>query len=80
VVRLVARQALVIVLVGGVVGVAAAAFGSRLLASLLYGIQPIDPVSFGAGLLILGATALLATVMPAAQAANIDPAITLRSE
>ena len=52
----------------------------RLLASLLVGVSPLDPVTFGAVLGLLTLIALLANYTPAARAARLDPAVTLRAE
>ena len=77
---MVVRQSLSVVVVGGVIGLVAATLGSRLLSTLLYGVQPVDPLSFAVATLLLATTAILATVIPATSAANVNPAITLRSE
>jgi len=80
VLAMVVRQSLSVVVVGGVIGLVAATLGSRLLSTLLYGVQPVDPLSFAVATLLLATTAILATVIPATSAANVNPAITLRSE
>ena len=53
---------------------------TRLLVSLLYGVQPIDPVSFGAGTALFAALALAASWMPAKRAASLNPVEALRAE
>jgi predicted permease len=59
----------------------AIAFGaSRLIESMLYGVQPRDPFAIGGAVLLLSMAALLAAFIPALRAARIDPAMTLREE
>jgi ABC-type antimicrobial peptide transport system permease subunit len=74
------RQGLVLVTVGVVTGVAAAAGVTRLLAGLLYQVRPTDPFTFAlaAGLLILVGT--LACLIPARRATHVDPMEALRNE
>jgi putative ABC transport system permease protein len=48
--------------------------------ALLFGVGPTDPATFGTIALILIAVALLASVVPARRAANVDPMISLRVE
>jgi ABC-type antimicrobial peptide transport system permease subunit len=62
----------------GVVGGLAIAFGvTRLLASLLYGVKPADPVSFVAVATALSLVALFATYLPARRVGKTDPTILL---
>jgi predicted permease len=77
---LLVRRSLRPVAAGMAVGVAATAIGSRVIASQLYGISPLDPVAFAgaAGLFLLVAT--LAAWVPARRAARIDPIVALRCE
>jgi ABC-type antimicrobial peptide transport system permease subunit len=64
---------------GGIAaGVAGAAGMTRLMSSMLFGVGTLDPVTYAAVALGLGATALLASYLPAARAARIDPSIALR--
>ncbi len=74
------RQGLVLVTVGVVTGVAAAAGVTRLLTSLLYQVRPTDPFTFAlaAGLLILVGT--IACLIPARRATHVDPMEALRNE
>jgi ABC-type antimicrobial peptide transport system permease subunit len=52
---------------------------SRLIASLLYGTDPTDPLTFIAMVLVLGTIALLAVYIPARRASRINPMIALRN-
>lgn len=72
VVRLVVRQGMVPVGVGLVLGLAAAFAGTRYIASLLFGVEARDPVSFAGATAFLVCIALLATLLPAWRAARIE--------
>ncbi|HEU4692775.1 MAG TPA: ABC transporter permease, partial [Vicinamibacterales bacterium] len=80
VVRLAVRQTLLMTLAGIAVGVAVAAGVTRYLQALLFGITPLDPVSFIAAAALLIAVALFACYLPARRAATIDPMNALRCE
>jgi putative ABC transport system permease protein len=77
---LVMRQGMWLALAGSVAGIAGALVISRLMAKLLYGIQPTDPATFGAVAIALGAVALVACYIPARRAMRIDPMSALRCE
>jgi predicted permease len=74
------RHGLIITGLGLIVGATAAAALSRVLESVLFNVSPLDPLSFGAGVVALAAVALLATWLPARKATRIDPAIALRAQ
>ena len=80
VVGLVIRQGMAPVGAGLVLGLAAAFAGTRYLASLLFGVEARDPVSFAGATAFLVCIALLATLLPAWRAARIDPMIALRQD
>jgi ABC-type antimicrobial peptide transport system permease subunit len=65
---------------GIVVGAVAAAALTRLMSSLLFGVTPLDVVTFVAAAAFLAVAALLASYVPARRAATIDPMETLRAE
>jgi putative ABC transport system permease protein len=77
---LIVRQALLLALIGSVIGIVGALSLSRLLASQLYGVRPTDPVTFVtvAGLLMI--VSLVASYLPARRAMRVDPMIALRYE
>jgi predicted permease len=78
--RLVIGHGLSVTCAGLVVGLAGAAALTRLLAALLFQVQPLDPLSFAAAPLVLLPAAILATLLPALRAASVDPATVLRGE
>ncbi|HUE01510.1 MAG TPA: ABC transporter permease [Bryobacteraceae bacterium] len=80
VLRLVVSSNMVWVLVGLAAGLAGSAALTRLLAGLLYGVRPLDPVVLGGVSVLLAAVALFASYLPARRAAKIDPMAALRIE
>jgi ABC-type antimicrobial peptide transport system permease subunit len=80
VVRMVLRDVLAVSGVGLAVGFAIALETSRFVASFLFGVRPLDPLSFGLSAAILTACALLAGYAPARRASRIDPMQALRHE
>jgi putative ABC transport system permease protein len=80
VLRMVLGEGLRLALVGLATGLAGALVLTRLLSSLLYGVKPIDPLTFGAVPLILAGVALLACYIPARHAAQVDPMVAVRHE
>ena len=69
-----------LVVIGIIIGVAAALLLTHLIASLLFGVRPLDPAAFFFAPLILSAVALLAVWLPASRASKIDPMQALRTE
>jgi putative ABC transport system permease protein len=61
-------------------GLAAAAAVSRALSSSLYGVQPLDPLTFALMPLLLAAVALLGCYLPARRATRVDPIVALKSD
>ena len=78
--RLVVRQALLLVSIGIAVGLAGSLALTRVMASLLYGISATDRLTFVMTPLLLAGVALLASYLPARRAAKVDPMIALRYE
>ncbi len=74
------RSALVLTGVGTAVGLGAAAALMRLMQTLLFGISPLDPVTFTAVPFALVAAAALASYLPARRTAAVDPVEALRAE
>jgi predicted permease len=80
VVRLVLGQGLALACIGLALGLAASIAGTRLLKSMLFEVQPNDPLVYVAVAILLGAVALVAGYVPTSRAAKIDPAVALRQE
>jgi macrolide transport system ATP-binding/permease protein len=80
VMKLVLRQGLALVLLGGAIGIGAALVATRFVSSLLYGVTPQDPLTFAAVTTVLMAAAALASWLPARRAAKVDPLVALRYE
>ena len=80
VLRTIAGQGMTIAAAGCGIGIVGAAALSIVMRSQMYGTSTIDPVAFGAAIGVLMTTMLLATIVPAACAARIDPAVALRAE
>jgi putative ABC transport system permease protein len=80
VLRLVLGETAWVMIVGMVVGLAAALWLNRFIASLLYQTQPYDVVSMLSASALLVAVGLLAGTVPAYHASRVDPVIALRAE
>src|SRR5688572_4115997 len=74
------RRGIAMAIAGVGIGIAGAAASTRVLESLLFGIRPLDPLTFMATPIVLVIAALLATYLPARRALAVDPAETLKSE
>jgi predicted permease len=78
--RLIVMQAARLIVMGSMLGAGAALLLSRLLASLLVGVKPYDPVSFWTAWALMTIVALIASTLPAADAARTDLLSVLHSE
>jgi len=69
-----------LVLVGLALGGAGALAATRMLQGMLFGVEPIDPVTYAAMAGVVGLSALLASQAPIARATRVDPMQALRTE
>lgn len=77
---LVIRHGLILAITGVVIGLAGALALGRWFQSLLYGVSATDPVIYLTVALFLGATAIVACLIPARRATRVDPMIALRNQ
>jgi predicted permease len=78
--KLVLRKGVKITLIGVVIGLAGAVAATRVVSSFLYGVDPLDPVTFAGVSAALLAAALLACYLPAQWGTRVDPVGALRHE
>jgi putative ABC transport system permease protein len=77
---MVVKEGMSLALVGVVLGIAAAFVLTRLMARLLYGVTPRDPIAMISVAVLLTGVALAATYFPARRASRVDPVVSLRYE
>ncbi len=77
---MVLRQGLVLSGIGVIIGLGAAIGLTRFMETLLYGVDPVDPVTFGTVAVSLTVVALLASYFPAHRASKVDPVVAIRFE
>jgi putative ABC transport system permease protein len=80
VMRLILREGFRLIAIGGAIGLAVAFALSRLLQTVLFGVSPHDPASFGTVMVLLTMVALVAILIPARAAMKTDPMTALRCE
>ena len=80
VLKLVVSDGMKPILVGVAIGLVAALALSRLIASLIFGVRPTDPLTFAAVSVLLVAVGIVANIVPAYRASRIEPVRTLRDE
>jgi predicted permease len=78
--RLVLGSTLLAIGPGLVAGILLTAAAARALRALLYGVTPLDPLTLAGALLVIAAAGVLASLIPAARAARVDPLIAMRAE
>ena len=74
------RRGLLVTTAGLLLGLGAAAASTRLMQSILFGVEPLDPITFATMPVVLTAAAILATYVPARRAVLVDPVETMRAE
>ena len=80
VIRLVLREAVLLLVVGLGIGALLAFWAGRAAATLLFGLKPYDPVSMLGAMVALSIVALASSFLPARRAAAVEPMVALRDE
>jgi ABC-type antimicrobial peptide transport system permease subunit len=80
VITLVLGSASRLVLTGAAIGLALAIVFARTISTFLFGVPPLDPLTFAAVAVLLGVTASIAVAVPALRALRIDPVEAFRTE
>ena len=78
--RLLVRESLTPVVIGLTVGLVLALIGGQVIAGVLYGVLPYDPIAFGGAAAILLTSATLAVLVPTRNASRVNPVAVLRQE
>jgi putative ABC transport system permease protein len=74
------RRGLWLTATGIAIGIGLAVVLTRVMTAFLFGVGPVDPVTYAAVSALLALVALLATYLPARRAARVDPVLALRAE
>jgi ABC-type antimicrobial peptide transport system permease subunit len=80
VLRMVLKEAMLLVLIGIAIGVPASFISSRVISSMLYGLKPHDPIAMVIVIALLAAVGAFAGFIPARRATKVDPIVALRYE
>jgi putative ABC transport system permease protein len=80
VLRLVAGSGGRVIAAGAAAGLVLAALGGRLLSTMLFGVEPLDPLTYAGVAAVVAITAVLSMAAPVWRALRVDPAIALRSD
>jgi predicted permease len=80
VIGLVLRETILLVIIGVIIGLSAALGATRMVASLLYGLTPNDPLTIALASMLLLMVAALAGYLPARRASRVDPMVALRHD
>jgi predicted permease len=78
--RMVLAESLLVVAIGIAIGLAAALAAGRFVATVVYGLEPTDPVTMGLAAGVIVAVTLAAAYVPARRAARVDPMVALRQD
>jgi putative ABC transport system permease protein len=77
---MVVRQGMTLTGIGAAIGLAGAAVASQAIATMLFGVSPLDPVTYLGVIALLGAVSVIACGVPAWRAMQVDPIVALRYE
>lgn len=80
VLTLVLTSASRLVLTGAVIGLTIAAVSAHTISTFLFGVEPLDPLTFGAVVLVLAVTAAMAVAAPALRATRVDSVVAFRND
>jgi ABC-type antimicrobial peptide transport system permease subunit len=80
VLRMILRETGLVTVAGVLIGVTAAAALTRYVRTMLYGLEPMDPLAFGAAVAVMSGVAFVAGWWPARVASRVDPVLALRHE
>jgi len=80
VLRLILRHGMGLAAMGMILGFLGSLAGTRLMASMLFEVRPVDPITYAAVAVLLGVVVLAANYVPARRAAKLDPLLALREE
>jgi putative ABC transport system permease protein len=78
--RLILRESGTLTISGMTAGLILSALSARIVANAIYGVSPLDPLTYGAVGMVLVAVALAASYVPAHRATKVDPMVALRYE
>jgi putative ABC transport system permease protein len=78
--KMVLASAARVVGTGAIIGLVLAALLAQSIATFLFGVKPLDPLTFAGVVIVLGATAAIASLIPAYRASRIDPVVAFRTE
>jgi putative ABC transport system permease protein len=78
--RMILWEGGILIVIGLVLGVAGSIFATRFVQGLLFGVEPHDPLTLAGVAVIMAAIGVAACWLPALRAAQIDPAVTMRSQ